>query len=112
MMGDLLKNMRSSQVFSVCGLPEVRLKKIKGKDNEILYQAELLGLDAFDPVTGVVDSRPANDVPCWMLDNDYNDLCFHVSQAFFPAHGSLGQTEESARREPTRTPFGTTWPER
>ena len=84
MMGDLLKNMRSSQLFSVCGLPEVRLKKIKGKGNEILYQAELLGLDAFDPVTGVVDSRPANDVPCWMLDTDYNDLCFHVSQAFFP----------------------------
>ncbi len=84
MMGDLLKNMRSSQVFSVCGLPEVKLKKIKDKGNEILYQAELLGLDAFDPVTGVVDSRPANDVPCWMLDTDYNDLCFHVSQAFFP----------------------------
>ena len=84
MMGDLLKNMRSSQVFSVCGLPEVKLKKIKGKDNEILYQAELLGLDAFDPVAGTVDSRPANDVPCWMLDTDYNDLCFHVSQAFFP----------------------------
>ena len=62
----------------------MRLKKIKGKGNEILYQAELLGLDAFDPVTGAVDSRPANDVPCWMLDTDYNDLCFHVSQAFFP----------------------------
>ncbi len=84
MMGDLLKNMRSSQIFSVCGLPEVKLKKLKGKGNEILYQAELLGLDAFDPVTGKVDSRPANDVPCWMLDTDYNDLCFHVSQAFFP----------------------------
>ena len=88
MMGDLLKNMRSSQVFSVCGLPEVKLKKIKGKDNEILYQVELLGLDAFDPVTGTVDSRPANDVPCWMLDTDYNDLCFHVSQAFFPRTGA------------------------
>src|SRR5205814_8242547 len=24
MMGDLLKNMRSSQIFSVCGLPEVK----------------------------------------------------------------------------------------
>ena len=84
MMGDLLKNMRSSQLFSVCGLPEVKLKKIQGKGNEILYQAELLGLDAFDPVTMAVDSRPADDVPCWMLGTDYNDLCFHVSQAFFP----------------------------
>jgi adenine-specific DNA-methyltransferase len=26
----------------------------------------------------------ANDVPAWFLDRDYNDLCFHVSQAFFP----------------------------
>jgi adenine-specific DNA-methyltransferase len=26
----------------------------------------------------------ANDVPAWFLDTDYNDLCFHVSQAFFP----------------------------
>ena len=25
MMGDLLKNMRSSQIFSVCGLPEVNV---------------------------------------------------------------------------------------
>src|SRR3972149_8431701 len=28
MMGDLLKNMRSSQIFSVCGLPEIKLTKI------------------------------------------------------------------------------------
>ena len=28
-MGDLLKNMRSSQIFSVCGLPEVRITKAK-----------------------------------------------------------------------------------
>ena len=31
-MGDLLKNMRSSQIFSVCGLPEIKvLSKAKGK---------------------------------------------------------------------------------
>lgn len=29
LMGDLLKNMRSSQIFSVCGMPEVRVSKIK-----------------------------------------------------------------------------------
>ena len=26
MMGDLLKNMRSSQIFSVCGLPEIKVR--------------------------------------------------------------------------------------
>jgi adenine-specific DNA-methyltransferase len=31
MMGDLLKTMRSSQIFSVCGLPEVKLCKIKAR---------------------------------------------------------------------------------
>lgn len=25
-----------------------------------------------------------NDVPAWFLDTDYNGLCFHVCQAFFP----------------------------
>jgi len=31
MMGDLLKNMRSSQIFSVCGLPEIAVRKAKSK---------------------------------------------------------------------------------
>ena len=32
LMGDLLKNMRSSQIFSVCGLPEVALRKVSKGD--------------------------------------------------------------------------------
>src|SRR5439155_12211301 len=52
LMGDLLKNMRSSQIFSVCGLPEITLKKLKpkGKDRGDQYQVALIGLDVFDPV--------------------------------------------------------------
>jgi adenine-specific DNA-methyltransferase len=26
----------------------------------------------------------ATSVPAWFLDTDYNGLCFHVCQAFFP----------------------------
>jgi len=93
LMGDLLKNMRSSQIFSVCGLPEVALRKLpkgtpslspsKGEKNGF-YEVELLGLDVFDPVTMDVDHRKGDDVPAWFLDTNYNGLCFHVSQAFFP----------------------------
>ena len=95
MMGDLLKNMRSSQIFSVCGLPEVRLTKVnpsapspqpsptRGKGG-FVYQVEILGLDVLDPVTMEIDKRSGNDVPAWFLDTDYNGLCFHVCQAFFP----------------------------
>lgn len=80
LMGDLLKNMRSSQIFSVCGLPEVEVVKTK----EGKYQAKLLGVDVFDPSTMENDHRAGDDVPAWLLDTDYNGLCFHVCQAFFP----------------------------
>ncbi|MDD3293132.1 MAG: site-specific DNA-methyltransferase [Geobacteraceae bacterium] len=80
LMGDLLKNMRSSQIFSVCGLPDVEVHDT-GKDK---FQVELLGLDTFDPATMESDHRKGNDVPAWFLDTNYNDSCFHVCQAFFP----------------------------
>lgn len=83
MMGDLLKNMRSSQIFSVCGLPDVKIHRTGGK-KDLKFQVELLGMDVFDPTTLDVDNRPGNDVPAWLLDTDYNDMCFHVCQAFFP----------------------------
>ncbi len=86
MMGDLLKNMRSSQIFSVCGLPEIKVKQhgAKGKEQSVKYTVELVGLDVFDPVTMQTEHRKGDDVPAWLLDTDYNDKVFHVSQAFFP----------------------------
>ena len=80
LMGDLLKNLRSSQIFSVCGLPDVRIRQAAKQG----YQVELLGLDIFDPVEMKSDHRQGSDVPAWFLDTDYNGLCFHVCQAFFP----------------------------
>ena len=95
LMGDLLKNMRSSQIFSVCGLPEIEVSRLpKGE-----YQVKLLGLDVFDPVTMDNDTRDGSDVPCWLLDTDYNDLCFHVSQAFFPRTGAWENLKRALRGE-------------
>jgi adenine-specific DNA-methyltransferase len=86
MMGDLLKNMRSSQIFSVCGLPEIKVSNAPHKQGEAngMKQVELLGLDVFDPTTMEVSHRAGDDVPAWFLDADYNGMCFRVSQAFFP----------------------------
>ncbi len=95
MMGDLLKNMRSSQIFSVCGLPEIRVRRAEdGK-----YQVDLVGLDVFDPVSMKPDHRTGNDVPAWFLDIDYNGLCFHVSQAFFPRTGAWDDIRRALRSE-------------
>jgi adenine-specific DNA-methyltransferase len=93
MMGDLLKNMRSSQVFSVCGMPEAAVRKLKdGK-----YEVELLGMDVFDPTTMEVLHRRGDEVPAWFLDTDYNELCFHVSQAFFPKTGAWENLKKALR---------------
>ncbi|WHZ21915.1 MAG: Putative DNA methylase [Nitrospira sp.] len=95
LMGDLLKNMRSSQIFSVCGQPEIKITK--GKNRQ--YQVELLGLDVFDPITMDVTHRSGADVPAWFLDTDYNDLCFHVSQAFFPRTSAWDNLKKALKGE-------------
>jgi len=86
MMGDLLKHMRSSQIFSVCGLPEIKIHKAKSVSAGApsRYEMELVGLDTFDPTTMATEHLRGDDVPCWMLDADYNGLCFRASQVFFP----------------------------
>ncbi len=92
-MGDLLRNMRSSQIFSVCGLPDARLEKA-GEDE---YRVTLLGLDVFDPVEMDSDHRAGSDVPAWFLDTDYDGLCFHVRQAFFPRTSAWSDLKRSLR---------------
>ena len=85
-MGDLLKTMRSSQLFSVSGLPDVAIRKVdpEEKGGPQRYEVELLGLDTFDPTTFEATHRDGDDVPAWFLDTAWNGLSFHVSQAFFP----------------------------
>jgi adenine-specific DNA-methyltransferase len=110
--------MRSSQIFSVCGSPEIKILREKAKDKTgpAQYQVVLLGLDVFDPATMEVDHRSGDDAPAWFLDTDYNGLCFHVCQAFFPRTSAWenlskalrGQHEESVRERlagTTSAPF-------
>jgi adenine-specific DNA-methyltransferase len=99
MMSDLLKNTRSSQVFSVCGMPEAELRRVKSadKNGSTKYEVELLGMDVFDPTTLDVHHRNGEDVPAWFLDTDYNSLCFHASQAFFPRTGAWENLKKALR---------------
>ena len=101
MMGDLLKNMRSSQIFSVCGLPEIDVRNAEHKEGEPngRKQVELLGLDVFDPVTMEVSHSAGDDVPAWFLDSDYNGMCFRVSQAFFPRTNEWDKLKRALKGE-------------
>ena len=94
-MGDLLKNMRSSQIFSASGLPDIELRKrTDGK-----YEVELMGLDVFDPVSMESVHFKGDDVPAWLLDTDYNGLCFLVSQAFFPRTSAWESIKRALRAD-------------
>jgi adenine-specific DNA-methyltransferase len=95
MMGDLLKNMRSSQIFSVCGLPDVQLRRLRDQR----YEVELAKLNLFDPASMAAKHMDAADVPAWFLDTDYNNLCFHVCQAFFPRTGAWDDIRRALRGE-------------
>ena len=97
MMGDLLKNMRSSQIFSVCGLPEIAVARKKQKGEKDKYQVTLLCFDVFDPVTMEVKHSKGEDVPIWLLDTDYNGLVFHVNQAFFPRTSAWDNLKRSLK---------------
>ena len=100
-MGDLLKTTRSSQLFSVAGLPDVAVHKLppdeaRGPER---YEVELRGLDTFDPTTFEVHHRAGDDVPAWFLDTDWNELSFHVSQAFFPRTGAWDSLKKALKGE-------------
>jgi adenine-specific DNA-methyltransferase len=100
-MGDLLKTMRSSQLFSVTGLPEVGIRKVdpEEKDGPQRYEVELLGLDTFDPTTFETTHRRGDDVPAWFLDTAWNGLSFHVSQAFFPRTSAWENLRKALKTE-------------
>ena len=85
-MGSLLKTTKASQLFSVCGLPDITAtkEKPKSKDDPERWTVRLNGVDAFDPDTMTTRAQKGIDVPAWFLDTDYNGRVFRTSQAFFP----------------------------
>ncbi len=99
LMGDLLKTMRSSQIFSITGLPEVRAERAESASGatDERYTVSLLGLDTFNPSTMDAESIEGKDVPAWFLDSAYNELSFHVTQAFFPRTGAWDNLKRALR---------------
>jgi adenine-specific DNA-methyltransferase len=98
-MADLLKTTRASEIFSVTGLPDakVRRTKTKGPEGQPLYELELEGLDLFDPDSMETESVSGERVPCWMLDTDYDNLCFYATQVFFPKTSAWDNLQRSLK---------------
>ena len=100
-MSDLLKTSRASEIFSVTGLPDAVLRKIskKNDDGAPLYEVELQGLDIFNPATMEQEAIEGQNMPAWMLDTDYDGLCFYATQVFFPKTAAWDDLQKSLKAE-------------
>ena len=98
-MSDLLKTSKSSEVFSITGLPdlELRLTGDSSTDSNQLFEVELLGLDIFRPQDLETESIEADNLPCWMLDTDYNGMAFIARQVFFPKTSAWDNLQRSLK---------------
>lgn len=98
-MSDLLKTSKASEIFSITGLPDVKLS-VTGENSstgDALYQLELLGLDIFRPHDMETESIHAENLPCWMLDTDYNGMVFIARQVFFPKTSAWDNLQKSLK---------------
>ena len=98
-MSDLLKTSKSSEIFSITGLPDIAFYKTSEKTpaKEPIYQVKLLGLDIFTPHNCATESIEAHNLPCWMLDTDYNGMSFIARQVFFPKTAAWDNLQKSLK---------------
>jgi adenine-specific DNA-methyltransferase len=78
-MEGLLKDTPNSQLFTVFGQPEIKVKETKEG-----WVCTLKGVDIYNPVENTVRSSGADKVAAWFLDSDFDGRCFCITQAFFP----------------------------
>ncbi len=98
-MSDLLKTTRSSEIFSITGLPDVAVRRAvkAGPEGQPLYEVELKGLDLFDPQSMDTESLGGENVPCWMLDTDHDNMSFYAAQVFFPKTSAWDNLQRSMK---------------
>ena len=97
-MSDLLKTSKTSEIFSITGQPDVSLEPAGKSDSGTpLYRVAIKGLDVFRPDTMETDEVSAENLPCWMLDTNYNGMAFYASQVFFPKTNAWNNLQKSLK---------------
>jgi adenine-specific DNA-methyltransferase len=82
----------------VSGLPDVAVDAA-GADaiGRPPHRAQVRGLEIFRPHDLETETIDAENLPCWMLDTDYNGLVFMARQVFFPKTAARDNLERSLR---------------
>ncbi len=84
-MGGELKKTSRGNLFVVFGEPDVSILAEKDKAGKETgnVRVKVNGVDVFNPVTGEVRSSGTDGIAAWFVDDDYNEECFIVRQAYF-----------------------------
>jgi hypothetical protein len=95
---------RAATVPNLSRQGEVGAKR-RVRDRQIISKDETASDEGEDPA-GMRETysqqvehlaQRGGDVPAWLLDTDYNELSFHVSQAFFPRTGAWENLKRALR---------------
>jgi hypothetical protein len=92
LLGDLLKNTKSSQTFKLYAAPDVRLDR-EGER----YVATISGVDTYDAASGEQISLGKSGIKAWLIDTDYDSQVFRATQAFFPDSDGWASLRKSLR---------------
>lgn len=79
LMGEDLKKTVAGNLFTVFGEPDLKLTE--DPDGQLVV--ELLGVDVYDPTSGEIRSRTADQIALWMIDTNYNEESFFVRHCYF-----------------------------
>ncbi|MGH3816630.1 MAG: site-specific DNA-methyltransferase [Pseudonocardiaceae bacterium] len=83
-MGDaVLKKTGTANLFTIFGEPDVRISH-----TEAGVVVELLGVDVYDPTTGIIRSNDTSEIALWMIDSDYDEESFFVRHCYFSGGGT------------------------
>lgn len=74
-----LKNTGEGNLFIVFGEPDVDI--VDHKDGTL--SVKLLGVDVYDPKSGLIRSNTPEDIACWFIDTSYTGEAFFVRHAYF-----------------------------
>lgn len=101
LMSDLLKTTRASEIFSVTGLPDVDVIELAqpSPSGAKLFRVRLKGLDIFNPATLETEAVEGENLPCWMLDTDYDGYSFFATQVFFPKTSAWDNLQKSLKAQ-------------
>ena len=92
-MGDLLRNMRSSRIFSVCGLPDARVEKA-GRTNTASRPSASKSSTRWRRTPTIARDPTSRHS---FSNTDYDGLRFHVRQVFFPRTSAWSGLKRSLR---------------